>query len=100
MHGPAAADDEALKMSLTLHTSTPDQFDRLLSQAVSRLDGELGTIASPDPEQSPVRTRTVLRMRTLMITGEYVVDAAAVADAIVDRVRPTGHATWRHLRAA
>lgn len=100
MHRAAAITDEVLKMSLTIHTSTPDQLDHLLAQAVSRLDGDLGTIASPDPEQTPVRTRTVLRMRTQLITGEYVVDAAAVADAIVDRVRPAGRATWRHLRAA
>jgi hypothetical protein len=97
MHRSATADDEPRKMSLTLHTPT---LDELLSQAVSRLDGELGTIATPDPEQAPVRTRAVLRMRTQLITGEYVVDAAAVADAIVDRVRPAGRATWRHLRAA
>ena len=100
MHGSWASTDEALKMSLTLNTSTLDQLDQLLNQAMSRLDGELGTIATPDPEETPIRARAVLRMRTQLIAGEYEVDAAAVADAIVDRVRPVGRATWRHLRAA
>ena len=100
MRGFRASTDEPCKMSLTLNTSTLDQLDQLLNQAVSRLDGELGTIATPDPEMTPIRTRAVLRMRTQLIAGEYEVDAAAVAEAIVDRVRPAGRATWRHLRAA
>ena len=86
-------------MSLTLNTSTLDPLDQLLNQAMSRLDG-LGTIVTPDPEETPIRARAVLRMRTQLIAGEYEVDAAAVADAIVDRVRPAGRASWRHLRAA
>jgi len=100
MSGFWASTDEACKMSLTLNTPTLAQLDQLLTQAVSRLDGELGTIATPDPEETPIRTRTVLRMRTQLMAGEYEVDAAAIADAIVDRVRPVGRATWRHLRAA
>ena len=87
-------------MTTTPHTSQPDQLDLLLARAVSRLDGELGTIACSDPELAPARFRSVLRMRTRIAAGEYAVEPAAVADAIVARVRPAGHATWRHLRAA
>ena len=45
-------------MSLTLHITPPDQLDQLVDQAVSRLDGELGTIECADPELTPIRIRT------------------------------------------
>jgi hypothetical protein len=91
--------DDAPKMIHTLPADS-DQLDLLLAQAVSRLDGRLGTIADPDPERAPARTREVLRMRTRVMAGEYQVDPHAVAGAIVERVRPAGRAAWRHLRAA
>jgi len=83
-----------------IHTLPSDQLDQLLAQAVGGLDGRLGTIADPDPEHAPARNREVLRMRTRVMAGEYEVDPHAVADAIVERVRPAGRAAWRHLRAA
>jgi hypothetical protein len=95
---PGAVDDPP-KMIHTLPADT-DQLDALLARAIGGLDGELGTIADPDPEQSPARHREVLRMRTRVLAGEYEVDPRAVADAIVERVRPAGRAAWRHLRAA
>jgi hypothetical protein len=91
--------DEALKMSLTLHITPPDQLDQLVDQAVSQLDGELGTIECSDPELSPVRFRNVMRMRTRLAAGDYVVDSEAVADAIVERLRPAGPVTWLKARA-
>ena len=84
-------------MTRTLHNS---QLDQLVDRAVSSLDGELGTIACPDPELAPARTRTVMRMRTRITTDEYVVDTLAVADAIVERVRPAGPVSWLQARAA
>ena len=86
-------------MSLTLHITPPDQLDRLVDQAVSRLDGELGTIECADPELSPARIRNVMRMRTRLAAGDYVVDADAVAGAITERLRPAGPLTWLQARA-
>jgi len=100
MNGRRAGVDEDLKMSLTLHTSQPAQLDALLARAVSRLDGELGTIACPDPELAPARTRTVMRMRTRIANGELALDSAVVADAIVERLRPAGPASWLQAQAA
>ena len=87
-------------MTLTLHISRPDQVDQLVDRAVSSLDHELGTIACSDPEQTPVRTRTVMRMRTRIAMGDYPVDSLAVAHAIVERVRPAGPTAWLQARAA
>jgi hypothetical protein len=92
--------DVALKMTLTLHISRHDELDQLVDRAVSSLDGELGTIACPDPELAPARTRSVMRMRTRIAAADYVVDPIAVADAIVDRVRPAGPVSWLQARAA
>ena len=90
--------DDFRKMSLTIHITPTDQLDQLVDQAVSRLDGELGTIECSDPELTPTRVRNVTRMRTRLATGDYVVDADAVADAIVERLLPAGPVSW--LRAA
>lgn len=84
-------------MTRTLHNS---QLDQLVDRAVGSLDGELGTIACPDPELAPARTRTVMRMRTRIATGDYVVDTLAVADTIVERLRPAGPVSWLQARAA
>jgi hypothetical protein len=92
--------DVALKMTLTLHISRHDELDQLVDRAVSSLDSELGTIACPDPELGPARTRTVMRMRTRITAADYVVDPLAVADAIVERVRPAGPVSWVQARAA
>ena len=86
-------------MSLTLHIPPPEQLDQLVDQAVSRLDGELGTIECSDPELSPTRVRVVMRMRTRLAAGDYVVDADAVAGAISERLRPAGPVTWLQARA-
>ena len=40
-----------------------------------------------------------MRMRTQLLSGEYVVDADAVADAIVGRLRPAGPVSWLQARA-
>ena len=97
MRRARAAVDDALRMTPTLHISTLDQ---LVDRAISPLDGELGTIACPDPELAPARTRTVIRMRTRLATGEYVVDPLAVADAIAGRLRPAGPVSWLQASAA
>lgn len=86
-------------MSLTLHITPPDQLDQLVDRAVSRLDGGLGTIECSDPELTPVRFRTVMRMRTRLAAGDYVVDPDAVAGAITDRLRPAGPVSWLQARA-
>jgi hypothetical protein len=99
MRGSPASVDEALKMSLTLHITPPEQLDQLVDQAVSRLDGELGTIECSDPELSPTRVRAVMRVRTRLAAGDYVVDADAVAGAISERLRPAGPVTWLQARA-
>ena len=99
MRGSLASVDDPRKMSLTLHITPPDQLDQLVDQAVSRLDGELGTIECSDPELSPIRIRNVMRMRTRLATGDYVVDADAVAGAITDRLRPAGPVSWLQARA-
>jgi anti-sigma28 factor (negative regulator of flagellin synthesis) len=100
MRRPPAAVDDALKMTLTLHITRHDQLDQLVDRAVSSLDGELGRIAFPDPELARARTRKVMRVRTRITTGEYVIDPLAVADAIVERVRPAGPQSWLQARAA
>lgn len=99
MRGSLASVDDPRKMSLTLHITPPDQLDQLVDQAVSRLDGELGKIECSDPELSPVRIRNVMRMRTRLAAGEYVVDADAVAGAITERLRPAGPVSWLQARA-
>ena len=86
-------------MSLTLHITPPEQLDQLVDQAVSRLDGELGTIECADPELSPARARNVMRMRTRLAAGDYVVDPQAVAGAITERLRPAGPVSWLRARA-
>ena len=87
------------KMALTLHITPPEHLEQLVDQAVRPLDHELGTIECSDPELAPTRTRNVMRMRTLLASGDYVVDADAVADAIIERLRPAGPATWLRARA-
>jgi hypothetical protein len=89
-----------LKMALTLHTTPAEHLELLLDKAVSPLDQALGTIACADPERTPIRTRAVMRMRTRLAAGEYVVDAEAAADAIVERLRPAGPMTWLQAQAA
>jgi hypothetical protein len=96
----AAAADDPNKMSLTLHTSQPDQLDLLLARAVSRLDGELGCIECADPERMPARTRAVMRARTRIANGDLAIDADATADAILERLRPAGPVSWIQARAA
>ena len=86
-------------MSLTLHIPPTGRLDHLVDRAVSGLDRELGTIACSDPELTPTRTRTVMRMRTRLAAGDYVVDADAVADAVVERLRPAGPVTWLQAHA-
>ena len=100
MRGCAVAVDVTPKMTLTLHNSQHDELDQLVDRAVGSLDGDLGTIACPDPELAPTRTRTVMRMRTRIMTAEYIVDPLAVADAIVERVRPAGPVSSLQARAA
>jgi hypothetical protein len=99
MRRPPARVDDAPKMALTLHLTPPDQIDRLVDRAVGSLDHELGKIDCSDPELQPARTRTVVRMRTRLMADEYVVDAGAVADAIVERLRPAGPVSWLQARA-
>jgi hypothetical protein len=86
-------------MPLTLHIAPPERIERLVDRAVSPLDHGLGTIECCDPELSPTRTRAVMRMRTRLMAGEYVVDADAVAGAIVGRLRPAGPVSWLNARA-
>jgi hypothetical protein len=86
-------------MPLTLHITPTDEIDRLVDRAVGPLDHELGTVECCDPELTPTRIGTVMRMRTQLLAGEYVVDAAAVADALVERLRPAGPLSWLHARA-
>lgn len=100
MRRPAAAVDDAFKMSLTLQTTQHDRLDQLLARAVSRLDGELGTIEVADPALAPARARTVMRVRTRIANGELVVDPQAAADAIIERLRPSGPVSWIRARAA
>ena len=89
-----------LSMSLTLHTTPHDRIDQLVDRAVSPLDQRLGTVECADPELSPTRTRSVMRMRTQLLNDDYAVDANAVADAIVERLVPAGPVTWLDARAA
>ncbi len=87
------------KMALTLHITPPEHLDALVDRAVGSMDHELGTIECADPELMPTRVRNVMRMRTRLAAGEYVVDADAVADAIVERLRPAGPVSWLQARA-
>jgi len=88
-----------VSMSLTLHITPPDQIDQLVDRAVGPLDHAYGTVECSDPELSPTRIRTVMRMRTRILTGEYVVDPDAVAEALVERLRPAGPVSWLQSRA-
>ena len=99
MHRARVGVDDAPKMPLTLHITPSDQIDQLVERAVSPLDHELGTVECCDPELSPTRIGTVMRMRTRILTGEYVVDPNAVADALAERLRPAGPVSWLHARA-
>ena len=82
------------KMALTLHITPPEHVDQLVNRAVGPLDHALGTIECADPELTPTRARTVMRMRTRLAAGEYVVDADAVAEVIIERMRPAGPMRW------
>jgi hypothetical protein len=86
-------------MPLTLHITPSDQIDQLVDRAVGPLDHELGTVECCDPELTPTRARTVMRMRTRIANGDYVVDADAVAEALIERLRPAGPMSWRYARA-
>jgi hypothetical protein len=86
-------------MPLTLHITPPDQIDQLVDRALSPFDHELGTVECCDPELAPTRARTVMRMRTRVMNGDYVVDADAVAEALIERLRPAGPVTWLQARA-
>jgi hypothetical protein len=88
-----------VSMSLTLHITPSDQIDQLVDRAVSPLDHALGTVECSDPELSPTRIRIVMRMRTRILAGEYVVDADAAAEAIAERLRPAGPVSWLQSRA-
>jgi translation initiation factor IF-1 len=88
-----------VSMSLTLHITPSDQIDQLVDAALSPLDHELGTVECSDPELSPTRIRTVMRMRTRLLNGDYVVDPDAVAEAVVERLRPTGPVSRLQARA-
>jgi len=88
-----------VSMSLTLHITPSDQIDQLVDRAVSPLDHTLGTVECSDPELSPTRIRTVMRIRTRILAGEYVVDADAVAEALAERLRPAGPVSWLQSRA-
>jgi hypothetical protein len=88
-----------VSMSLTLHNTPPDQIDQLVDAALSPLDHALGTVECSDPELSPTRIRTVMRMRTRLLHGAYVVDPDAVADALIERLRPTGPVSSLYARA-
>jgi hypothetical protein len=88
-----------LSMSLTLHMTPPDQIDQLVDRALSPLDRELGTVECSDPELSPTRIRTVMRMRTRLMNDDDVVDPDAVAGALIERLRPAGPVSWLHARA-
>jgi hypothetical protein len=86
-------------MPLTLHITPPEQIDELVERAVRPLDHEYGTIECCDPELTPTRARTVMRVRTRVLGGDYVVDPDAVAGALIERMRPAGPMTWLHARA-
>jgi hypothetical protein len=86
-------------MPLTLHITPSDQIDQLVDRAVSPLDHELGTIECCDPELTPTRIRNVMRIRTQLVTADYVVDPDAVAGALLERLRPSEHVSLRYARA-
>lgn len=87
-------------MTHPLHSSSPDQLEQLLATAGGRFGRQVRTIACPDPEMAPVRSATVARLRARTTAGEYRIDPAAVADAIVERVYPGGRATPRLAQAS
>src|SRR3954452_18224529 len=93
------AEPMMVSMSLTLHITPSDHIDQLVDRAVGSLDHELGTVECSDPELSPTRVRTVMRMRTQVMSGDYVVDPDAVAEALVERLRPAGPVSWLSARA-
>jgi hypothetical protein len=75
------------RMSNTL----PDvQLDDLLTSAVGRFGRPARTIDWSDPEDAPARIRTVARMRDRLSAGDYRIDEALVASAIIDRVCDIG----------
>jgi hypothetical protein len=88
-----------VSMSLTLHITPRDQIDQLVDRAVRPLDHALGTVECSDPELSPTRIRTVMRMRTRLMNGDHVVDPGAVAEALVERLRPADPVSRRQARA-
>ncbi len=99
MRAAATTADDVFTMALTLHITPPEHLELLVERAVGSLDHELGTIECADPELAPTRARTVMRMRTQLAAGEYVVDADAVAGAITERLRPAGPVTWLQAQA-
>jgi hypothetical protein len=99
MRGSAAGADDLTKMPLTLHITPTDRIDELVDRAVGALDHELGTVECCDPELTPTRARTVMRMRTRLMNDDYAVDADAVAEALIERLRPAGPLSWLYARA-
>ena len=84
MRGRAATVDAALTMTTTLH-STHEQSEETFA-AGGRFSRHISPIAAPDPERTPVRYDSVLRMRARVQFRRYQLDPFVLAEAIVDRL--------------
>jgi hypothetical protein len=92
MRGPRERVDERRMMAHTrMSTTIADvQLDDLLTSAVGRFGRPARTIDWSDPEDAPARIRTVARMRDRLSSGDYHIDEALVASAIIVRVCDIG----------
>jgi hypothetical protein len=93
MRGRAATVDAALTMTITLQ-STHDQLEETFASG-GRFGRHISPIASPDPERTPVRHDSVLRMRARVQFRSYQIDSFVLAEAIVDRLCAGGLAARR-----
>lgn len=84
-------------MTHTLQVSLHDHLAELVVTAGGRFGRRrFRTIAWTGPDMAPVRSDTVMRMRDRINSGEYQIDARAVASAIVDRVCAGSHTITFH----
>jgi hypothetical protein len=78
-------------MTTTLHTAH-EQLEETFA-AGGRFSRHISPIASPDPELTPVRYDSVLRMRARVQFRSYQLDSSVLAEAIVDRLCAGGLTT-------
>ena len=79
----------------TFQATLQDHHAEPAARSAGRFASQIDTAGWPDPELAPVRSATVLRMQARVQYRDYQIDAAAVADAITERLSAGGLTTRR-----